>query len=120
MTKTSFKNPDPQTSSSLDNSIRRKQEEVQEDEKSVKTKTCEYDKAGMKWASREGVSLGLGPKGSPQHQMQDTGLNSLFDADLELTPFAPRSRKLRLETRRSWTPVQRSRCSTFSGNMGED
>ena len=64
----------------------------------MKIKTCEYDKAEMKWASREGVSLGLGPEGNPQHQMQDTDLNSLFDADLELTPFAPRSRKQRLDT----------------------
>ena len=48
----------------------------------VKTKTCEYDKAEMELASREGVSLGLAPKGSPKHQMQDTDLNSLFDADL--------------------------------------
>ena len=39
-----------------------------------------------------------GPEGNPQQQIQDTDLNSLFDADLELHNFAQRSRWLRLET----------------------
>ena len=52
----------------------------------------------MKWASSDGVSLCVGPEGHPKQQIQDTDLNSLFDADLELNHFAQRSRWLRLET----------------------
>ena len=39
-----------------------------------------------------------GPKGNPQQQIQDTDLNSLFDADLELNQLAQGSLWLRLET----------------------
>ena len=64
----------------------------------VKTKTCEYNKAEMTWSSTDGVSVCVGPEGNAQQQMQDTDLNSLFDADLEVNHFAQGSRWLRLET----------------------
>ena len=59
----------------------------------VKTQTCEYNKAEVKWASRNGLSECVRPQ-----QIQDTDLNSLFDADLELHHIAQGSRWLRLET----------------------
>ena len=73
----------------------------------------------MRWSSTDGVSVCVGPEGNPQQQMQDTDLNSLFDADLELNHFA---QGITLVASRDGHGLRRSgiRCSTFSGTMGED
>ena len=89
-----MQNPDVQTYGSLANTKiyggnKKKCKKVTK----VKTQTCEYNKAEVKWASRTGLSECVRPQ-----QIQDTDLNSLFDADLELHHIAQGSRWLRLET----------------------
>ena len=66
-----MQNPDVQTSGSLDNTKfnggnMKKCKKVTK----VKTKTCEYNKAEMTWASTDSVSVCVGPEGNPQQKMK--------------------------------------------------
>ena len=66
-----MQNPDVQTSGSLDNTKfnggnMKKCMKVTK----VKTKTCEYNKAEMTWASTDSVSVCVGPEGNPQQKMK--------------------------------------------------
>ena len=70
-------NPDAQTSGSHDNTkVYGGNKKKCKKATKVKTQTCEYNKREMKQASREGVSLCVGPEGNHQHQIQDTDLKS--------------------------------------------